>query len=675
MILWRDPWSFAGLVLVVGLALFLVWARRQRARALAAFVAAALQPTVTPDVDPRRRTLRASLLVAAAALVVLALAGPMWGFRWEQVRRKGIDLVVALDTSRSMLATDVKPDRLVRAKLAVRDLVAEARGDRLALVPFAGTAFLQCPLTLDTGAFLQSLDAVEVGIIPRGGTALAAAIDAALEAFEGREASHQAIVLITDGESHEGDLDGALARATERGVRIFTVGIGTPDGELIPGERGAFVKDRKGQVVKSRLDQATLERIAVETGGVYLHAAGAGLGLQELYRDHLATLDERELESTLERRFELRYQLPLALAFLLLLIEPLVGDRRAAVARERSWRRWRGASAALLLAGLSVGWLDPHARAREGNRLYAAGEYDEAAEQYNQALIDDPDSPRLQFNLGDARYKAGKYDDALASFGKVATGQADAARAARVAYNVGNVKFRRGEAIAATEPQQALALWTEALAAYRKALGAQPDDGDAKFNHELVERKIAALRKKLEEQQQDQQQQGDQQGDQKESDQQQDEQKQDGQQQDDQNQAGEQEQPGDQKQEGEQDQQPQGEEENPGEHDQQQAQDRQQGQEPDEQQAGAGAQPPEPEGGERPDGGEDARRAEEQGQPGEQDRAERAGQTGGGAGGEREMTGEEAAALLDAQRAQEVQPGEIAGRQQKARVAEPAEDW
>src|SRR5262245_25684046 len=391
MILWRDPWSLAGLLLVLGLALFFVWARRARARALAEFVAASLQPTVTPDVDPRRRAIRATLVVAASALIVLALAGPMWGFRWEQVRRKGIDLVIALDTSRSMLATDVKPDRLARAKLAVRDLVDEARGDRLALIPFAGTAFLQCPLTLDTGAFLQSLDAVEVGIIPRGGTALAAAIDASLAAFEGREANHQAIVLITDGESHEGDLDAAVARAKERGVRIFTVGIGTPEGELIPGEGGAFVKDRKGQVVKSRLDERTLERIATDTGGVYLRAAGPGLGLTELYRDHIASLDKRELESTLERRYELRYQLPLALAVLLLLIEPFIGERRAAGAGRRGWMRWRGAAAALLLARLSVGWLDAHATAREGHRLYEAGKYNDAAERYNQALVDDPD--------------------------------------------------------------------------------------------------------------------------------------------------------------------------------------------------------------------------------------------------------------------------------------------
>src|SRR5262249_7954201 len=161
-------------------------------------------------------------------------------------------------------------------------------------------------------------------------------------------------------------LDAAIKRAKERGVRIFTVGIGTPEGELVPGEGTAFFKDRKGQVVKSRLDQATLERIAVETGGGYLHAARARVGLHALYRDHIGTPGTREPEGTAGRRYGLRYQLRRAIAFLLLLIEPLVGERRAqATAARRPWWRWRGATAAVVLALLSVGWLDPHARARD----------------------------------------------------------------------------------------------------------------------------------------------------------------------------------------------------------------------------------------------------------------------------------------------------------------------
>jgi Ca-activated chloride channel family protein len=308
---------------------------------LAAFVAAELLPVVAPDADQRRRTLRAALLTAATLCLVLALAGPMWGFRWQEVKREGVDLVVAVDTSRSMLATDVKPNRLARAKLAVQDLLGELHGDRIGLVAFAGSAFVQCPLTLDQGAFTQSLDAIQVGIIPRGGTSLTAAIDTALDAFEGRQGKHQALVLITDGEDHEGKVKEAAKRAADRGVKIYAVGIGTADGELIPVEGGSFVKDRSGQVVKSRLDEETLKDIAVDTGGAYLHAAGPNLGLADLYRDYIGTMEKRELATTLERRYEHRFQIPLAVALVLLVVEPLVGERRPAARRVRRWRRRR----------------------------------------------------------------------------------------------------------------------------------------------------------------------------------------------------------------------------------------------------------------------------------------------------------------------------------------------
>lgn len=656
MIAWRDPASLALLALVAALAAFLVWAARRRARALAEFVAAALQPTVAPDVDPRRRTLRGWLVVAAAALIVIAIAGPMWGFRWEQVKRQGIDLVVALDTSRSMLATDVKPNRLERAKLAVRDLVDEARGDRLGLVAFAGSAFLQCPLTLDRGAFLESLDAIQVGIIPRGGTALAAAIDTSLDAFEGKQGKNQAIVLITDGESHEGDLDAAIARAKERGVRIFTVGIGTPEGELIPGAAGGFFKDRQGQVVKSRLDEATLERIAVDTGGVYLRAAGAGLGLSGLYRDHIATLEKRELESTLERRYDLRYQFPLAVAFLLLLLEPLVGERRTA-RNGSGWRRWRGAVAAVLLATMSVGWLDPHGRAREGNRLYDAGKFDDAAQQYNQALVDNPDSPGLHLSLGDARYKAGKYDDAGRAFEQVPPSPDDPKRTAHGAYDLGNTRFRQGEAVQSSDPQKSMQLWTDALTDYRRALGADPDDQDAKFNHELVERRLAELKKKLEEQQkqqQDKQQQNKQQQDKQQQNKQQEQQgQQKDQQQDQQQQGGE-------SPDQDQNQKQQQEQTGPDQKDQKEQQEKDQ-QQADQQQEQQGDQ-------------QDAQAREQQAQEAQQRQAQQGEQEGAPrrAG---EMTPQEAAALLDALRDQEIQPGDITKQMKSARVAEPREDW
>jgi Ca-activated chloride channel family protein len=335
--IWRDSMALAALLLVPATVAFFWWAFRERDRALATFVEAALLPAVVPDLDRRRRRMRAGLLTAAVAAFALALAGPMWGFHWEEVRREGIDLVVAFDTSKSMLATDVTPNRLARAKLAVQDLLAELEGDRIGLVAFAGTAFVQCPLTLDRNAFRESLEAVEVGLIPRGGTNLTAALESGLAAFEGHQGRHQALVLITDGEDHEGKLDDVIAAASKRGVKIFTVGIGTAEGELIPTAGGGFLKDRKGQVVKSRLGEDTLKKLALDTGGVYLHAAGADLGLAGLYRDHIATMEKRDLESTLQRRYEHRYQLPLLLGLVLLVVEQLLGERRL----ERAAWRWR----------------------------------------------------------------------------------------------------------------------------------------------------------------------------------------------------------------------------------------------------------------------------------------------------------------------------------------------
>ncbi len=605
MILWQYPWALVALALVPLLAVFLVRAARSRQQALSEFVAAALLPTVVPEIDPRRRLIRAGLLLGAVLCLALALAGPKWGFRWQEVRRQGVDLVIAIDTSRSMLATDLKPNRLTRAKLAVRDLVARLQGDRIGLVAFAGTAFLQCPLTHDYGAFVESLASVDVGLIPKGRTALGAAIEAAVGAFEGSEGKHQAILLITDGEDNEGGVEEAAKKASERGIRVFTVGIGTPDGELIPLETGGYVKDRSGQVVKSRLGEATLQQIATTTNGVYLATTGGGLDLAALHREHIDSLEKRELSSTLERRFENRFQFPLGLAILLLAIEPLIGDRR-------SPRRRRSPLAAMLLAVTCLGWLDPYAREREGNRLFAEGKFDEAAARYNEALIDQPDSPLLRFNLGATAYRQGKFEDALAAFEKVPLSEDEPGRRARTAYNQGNTLFRLGEATEQSDPKKTMEHWAQSLVAYRRAMRADPADPDPKFNHELVEKRLEELQKKLEEQKKDQEQQN--------QDQQQEQQEQP---------------PQDQQQESEKQEQP--------------------SRKPEEE-AKKEQPPPEPRASPEQGGGQDQAQAETAGKQGE-------------------MSPREAAALLDSERNQEVRPDEIVRQLEGAAVAEPAEDW
>jgi len=345
-------WRTAHLLWLLGCLpaaiLFFVWALRQRRRALERFAEARLLAALAPDLDERRQRWRAALILAALTLLILVLAGPKWGFHWEEVHRQGIDIIIALDTSRSMLAEDVKPNRLERAKLAVQDLVKQLHGDRIGLVAFAGSAFVQCPLTLDYQAFTESLRAVDVGIIPKGGTALAKAITAGIEAFEGHQGKHQAFILITDGEDHEGRIEDAAKQASEKGIKIYPVGLGTADGDLIPisvDGRQAFLKDRRGQVVKSRLDDESLRTIATATSGAYVHADGPSLGLDLIYNDYLGRMEKRELSSTMERRFEDRFQIPLFAAILLLAVEPFVGERRRVAASRRRWWTWRRSAA------------------------------------------------------------------------------------------------------------------------------------------------------------------------------------------------------------------------------------------------------------------------------------------------------------------------------------------
>jgi Ca-activated chloride channel family protein len=321
-------------------------------------------------------------------------------------------------------------------------------------------------------------------------------------------------------------------------------------------------------------------------------------------------------------------------------------------------RRWPLAGAAALVALSSIAWLDPHARTREGNRLFAAGKYDEAASTYNEQLVDHPDSPLLHFNLGDAQYKQGKYDEALAAFAEVHPGDDDRAATARAAYNTGNADYRLGEAIASSDPKAALDRYAQALVAYRRAITAAPTDVDAKLNYELVEQKRAELQKKLEEQQKQQkQQQGDKQ-------------------QDKNSQGDQQQQKNDQQQQGDQQQQQQAKQPeaapSPGSEQQQAAAspEPQPAQSPN---AGEQGAPSEQAGKEDTGGEKGAEAAKNEGQ----EPSEQAGDSATSADDRREgeMTRQEAAALLDAQRSQEVQPGEVVKRVQGAGVAEPAQDW
>ena len=327
-----NPTNFWWLAVLPVLIVFLVWAYRARRRALERFASPPLSDKLAASVSRPARRWKAVLLVAGILFGALALAQPRWGFEWREVKRKGVDVFVLLDVSKSMLTEDVRPNRLTQAKYACEDLLAKLQGDRVGLIAFAGTAFVQCPLTVDYEAFRLTLKDASPGIIPRGGTAIGPAIRTALKAFEAGEGRDRAIVLITDGEQTESDALAAAEEAAKAGVHIYAIGVGTADGELIPvredGKAMEFLKDQEGKVVKSRLDEATLKQLALKTQGIYVRSAAGDFGMDTIYEKGIGQLQRQEAEAKLQKRYFERFQWPLGIGFALLMLEAFVSDRR-----------------------------------------------------------------------------------------------------------------------------------------------------------------------------------------------------------------------------------------------------------------------------------------------------------------------------------------------------------
>ena len=274
--------------------LFLIWAvpilflfcfygMRRRKRIMRRFAKPEGLKAVCPEASAMRRWAKSMLLLSAVLFSAVALAGPQYGFKWQEIEQKGVDIILTVDCSRSMLAEDVKPSRLARAKREILDLVSILKGDRVGLVALAGTAFLQCPLTLDYSGFHIFLDVLSPDFMPVGGTDLNRAIATALDAFEEKDETEKAIILITDGETTQGDpMEGALS-ASRAGVKLFCIGVGNPDGVPVPEKGGGFKKDSKGGIVLSRLDESMLKEMALATGGAYVRSVAGDMDLDLIY--------------------------------------------------------------------------------------------------------------------------------------------------------------------------------------------------------------------------------------------------------------------------------------------------------------------------------------------------------------------------------------------------------
>jgi Ca-activated chloride channel family protein len=327
-----EPHLLWSLLAVAVVALISLWLGRWRRRALARVGNVATLQGLSSAPGAEWRSFRLLLLLAGMAALSLALGRPQWGASEQEVRRKGIDLVMVVDVSRSMLAEDLPPSRLERARESIGDLLDRLPDQRVALVAFAGSAQVLCPLTLDHSAARIFLDILDPQLIPEPGTALAQAIQVGAELFDPGQTKYKVMVLITDGEDHDTNPQEQIAQAVDEGIVLYSLGMGTTAGQPIPvrdasGKTVDYVRDEQGQVVTSRLDSAILEQAARLSGGdFYLSTAGG----QELDRiaESIRDMDRKELSARLATHMEDRFQIPLILALLALALEAALSDRR-----------------------------------------------------------------------------------------------------------------------------------------------------------------------------------------------------------------------------------------------------------------------------------------------------------------------------------------------------------
>jgi len=484
-------WLLAAIPLA---AVLFLWSHRRGRDLVSKIVAPRLREQLAGSVSPLRRSIRAALMLTALAFAALALAQPRYGFIEKETKQKGRDVIVAIDTSRSMMATDVSPTRLARAKLFTQDLVRLMQGDRIGLIAFAGSAFLQAPLTLDYSAVTNALEELDTNLIPVGGTNLAAAINAALEAFGKAEGNTRALVVLTDGEELDADGIAAAKRAAEEGIRIFTVGIGSPEGSLIPirldDGQPDFVRDKDGKPVTSKLDESRLREIAAATGGFFIPIGPEAA--RDIFEKGIVPMELSENGVFNARQPIERYQWPLAVASILLALSLLPGDRR--------WRLAK--TSAVLMAFL------PNAQAQTGVEEFNNGQFDKAGAVFEDKLQAQPGSRELQFNAGAAAYKNGDHEKAATYFTEALLSSNPKLREA-AAYNLANTLVRKGEA--AAEPEAKKTNWKNAIEQYDEALQLNPDNNFAKENRELVKKLIEDLEKQQQQQEQKQDQKQDQQ--------------------------------------------------------------------------------------------------------------------------------------------------------------------
>ncbi|HFC12348.1 MAG TPA: VWA domain-containing protein, partial [Anaerolineae bacterium] len=452
-----KPYFLLGLALLPILWLFLFWAGQSRERALARLGDSGLIGKLAESLNQRGRRWQQRLWLLAIGLIIFALARPQWGTSTQVVQQEGIQIMVALDVSASMLAQDLQPDRLTRAKQTISELMDQLNGDQIGLVLFSGASFIQFPLTNDYATAKSFLSSANPSMISRPGTVIAQAIRTARQGFDDTRSSQKVIVIMTDGENQEGDVLAEAQAAADEDIIIYTLGFGSAEGEPIPnfdrfGNVAGYKQDETGQVILSRLDEETLRQIAEATGGNYFRASASGSEIVTL-AELIDQLESAELESRFEVQAIERFPLFLFIAIVCLVIAELIPERR-----KRARRNYEQLVGMLLVTFLLVGCASekPAQLIAQGNQQFEQAAYDEALASYSEVRAAGIDSAEPIYNTANVQYRQEQFPEAALTLDEALL-RADGDLSAEAWFNLGNTFYAQQE-------------WEQAVEAYKAAL-------------------------------------------------------------------------------------------------------------------------------------------------------------------------------------------------------------
>ncbi len=481
MFRFESPIYLYLLLLIPLLVIFRFVAIRGRKKKLRKFGDIDLLKQLMPNVSAFRPEVKFWLLIAALALLIVMLARPQMGTRISHEKRNGIETIIALDISNSMLAEDVAPSRLSKSKMLVENMVDHFTNDKIGLIVFAGDAFVQLPITSDYVSAKMFMQNIEPSLIATQGTDIAEAINMARHSFTQDEQVGRAIIVITDGEDHEGGAVQAAEDAKKKGMRVFVLGVGDPKGAPIPTDDGGYMTDNSGQTVMSALNEDMCRQIAQAGGGAYIHVDNTNVA-QEKLNDELIKLQKGDITTTLYSEYDEQFQAFGILALLLLIIEICVFESKNPMLKNvRLFKqRTRSAKTTLLLMlfimmGMSASAQTDRQSIRQGNRQFRAQEFAKSEVEYRKAVAKNPHNAQAVYNLGCALMAQQKDSAAVVQFQNAGKMETVKMRKAMAYHNIGVIC-------------QQHQMYGEAIEAYKEALRNNPKDDETRYNMALCKR-------------------------------------------------------------------------------------------------------------------------------------------------------------------------------------------